>query len=209
MRPELCLEALRLARTLSRLVPEVPEVPEVYGLEALLELQASRTRARTGPEGEPVLLEAQDRTLWDQLLIGRGLAALDRARACGGPSGPYVLQAEIAACHGRARRAPDTDWDRIAALYDRLAAVTPSAVVELNRSVAHGRARGPEAGLAILDRIDSDALGGSHLLAGVRGDLLDRLGRSSEAAAEFRDAATRARNGSERALLLRRAAELS
>ena len=205
MRPELCQEALRLARTLSRLVPDNPEV---HGLQALLELQASRTRARTGPDGEPVLLEAQDRRLWDHLLIAGGLAALDRATAAAGPSGPYVLQAAIAACHARARRPQDTDWRRIAALYDVLATITPSAVVEVNRSVAHGRAHGPAAGLEVLDRVDGAALGGSHLLPSVRGDLLARMGRGAEAAAAFRDAAARTSNGSERALLLRRAADV-
>jgi RNA polymerase sigma factor (sigma-70 family) len=206
MRPELCQEALRLARTLGHLVPGEPEV---HGLQALLELQFSRTRARSGPGGEPVLLEAQDRRLWDHLLIARGLAALDRATAAGGPSGPYVLQAEIAACHARARRPEDTSWGRIAGLYDALSAITPSAVVEVNRSVAHGRAYGPAVGLAVLDRIDGDALGGSHLLPSVRGDLLARMGRAAEAAAAFRDAASRTSNGGERALLLRRAAEFS
>jgi predicted RNA polymerase sigma factor len=206
MRPELCQEALRLARTLGRLVPEDPEV---HGLQALLEAQASRTRARTLAGGEPVLLEAQDRRRWDHLLVTRGFAALERATASGGPPGPYVLQAEIAACHARARRAEDTDWGRIAALYDALGTITPSAVVEVNRSVAHGRAYGPAAGLAVLDRVAGDALGGSHLLPSVRGDLLARAGRAAEAAAAFRDAAARTGNGSERALLLRRAAEVS
>jgi RNA polymerase sigma factor (sigma-70 family) len=206
MRPELCLEALRLARMLARLVPDVAEV---HGLQALLELQTSRARARTGPQGEPVLLEAQDRRLWDQLLIRRGLAALERAETLGGAVGPYVLQAAIASCHARARRAEDTDWRRIAALYDVLAELTPSPVVEVNRAVAHGRALGPAAGLAVLDRIAADALGGSHLLPSVRGDLLARMGRAGEAATAFRDAAARTRNLSERALLLARARKLS
>ncbi len=205
MRPELCLEALRLARTLASLVPDEPEV---HGLQALLELQASRTRARTGPDGEPVLLEAQDRGRWDRLLVRRGLAALDRALALGRPVGRYVLQAEIAACHARARRAEDTDWRRIAGLYDVLATAAPGAVVELNRAVAHGRAFGPDAGLVVLDRLDVDALGGSHLLASVRGDLLARRGDAGEAAAAFREAAALTRNDDERTLLLRRAAEI-
>ena len=206
MRPELCLEALRLARMLADLVPGEAEV---HGLQALLEIQASRTRARTGPAGEPVLLEAQDRRMWDGLLIGRGFAALDRAQALGTPVGPYVLQAAIAACHARARRAVDTDWVRIAGLYDVLGELTPNAVVEANRAVAHGRAFGPAAGLDVLDRIDGRALGDSHLLATVRGDLLGRAGRVSEAAAAFREAASRTRNEGERKVLLGRAAELS
>ena len=160
MRPELCLEALRLARMLADLVPGEPEV---HGLQALLEIQASRTRARTGPDGRPVLLEAQDRRLWDQLLIRRGLAALDRAGTLGSRR-PYVLQAAIAACHARARRAEDTDWVAIAGLYDALGRLTPSPVVEVNRAVAHGRAFGPAAGLAVLDAVDEPALAGSHLL---------------------------------------------
>jgi len=206
MRPELCLEALRLARTLASLVPEEPEV---HGLQALLELQASRTRARTGPDGEPVLLEAQDRGRWDRLLVQRGLAALDRALALGRPVGRYVLQAEIAACHARARRAEDTDWTRVAGLYDVLAAAAPGAVVELNRAVAHGRAFGPDAGLAVLDLLDAEALGGSHLLASVRGDLLARRGDADEAVAALREAAALTRNDDERALLLKKAAEIS
>jgi predicted RNA polymerase sigma factor len=206
MRPELCQEALRLARMLARLVPDVAEV---HGLQALLELQGSRTRARTGPGGEPVLLDDQDRRLWDQLLIRRGLAALRRAEALGVPVGPYVLQAAIAACHARARRAEDTDWPRIAALYDVLATLTPSPVVEVNRAVAHGRAFGPVAGLAVLDQLDSSALGASHLLPSVRGDLLARMGRAGEAAGAFREAAARTGNASERGLLLRRAAALA
>jgi predicted RNA polymerase sigma factor len=205
MRPELCLEALRLARMLARLVPDVAEV---HGLQALLELQASRTRARTSPSGEPVLLDDQDRLMWDRLLIRRGLAALDRAEALDVPVGPYVLQAAIAACHATARRAEDTDWPRIAALYDVLAAVASSPVVEVNRAVAHGRAFGPDDGLAVLDRVDVGALGASHLLLSVRADLLARSGRTGEAAAAFREAASRTGNGSERGLLLRRAADL-
>jgi RNA polymerase sigma factor (sigma-70 family) len=206
MRPDLCHEALRLARMLTGLAPAEPEV---HGLQALLELQASRVRARTGPDGEPVLLEAQDRRLWDQLLVRRGLAALDRARALGRPVGPYVLQAELAACHARARRAEDTDWARIAGLYDVLAELTPSPVVEVNRAVAHGRAFGAEAGLGVLEAIDEALLPESHLLLSVRGDLLARAGRNQEAVTAFRGAAERTRNQSERALLLARAGDLT
>ncbi len=205
MRPELTQEALRLARTLAALVPREPEV---HGLQALLEIQASRARARTGPDGSSVLLEAQDRTRWDQLLVRRGLAALGRADALGGHVGPYRLQAEVAACHARARRAADTDWRRIAALYDTLGRVAPSPVVEVNRAVAHGRAFGPAAGLAVLDAVAPDALGPSHLLPAVHGDLLVRAGRTVEAAAAFRMAAARTRNVSERTVLLRRADEI-
>ena len=206
MRPDLCNEALRLARILADLAPGEPEV---HGLQALLELQSSRVRARVGPHAEPVLLEAQDRRLWDQLLIRRGFAALDRAEALGKPVGAYVLQAALAACHARARRAEDTDWVRIAGLYDVLAGLAPSPVVEVNRAVAHGRAFGAGAGLAVLDGIDDRALPESHLLPSVRGDLLARAGRAAEAAAAFRVAADRTRNDSERALLLGRAGELS
>jgi predicted RNA polymerase sigma factor len=152
-----------------------------------------------------VLLDDQDRRRWDHLLIGRGLAALDRAAALGGPAGPYVLQASIAACHARARRAQDTDWPRIAALYDVLAELAPSPVVEVNRALAHGRAHGPAAGLSVLDEVDPAQLGGSHLLPAVRGDLLARMGRSAEAASAFDEAARRTRNESERALLRGRA----
>lgn len=206
MRPELTQEALRLARTLAGLVPREPEV---HGLQALLEIQASRMRARTGPDGTSVLLEAQDRSRWDQLLIRRGFAALARADALHRPVGPYRLQAEIAACHARARRAEDTDWTRIAGLYDALARLSPSPVVEVNRAVAHGRASGPAAGLAVLDALGPDALGGSHLLPAVRADLLARAGRHAEAAAAFRLAASRTRNASEQAVLLGRAAAIS
>lgn len=205
MRPELTLEALRLSRLLALLAPDEPEV---HGLQGLLELQASRTRARSGPDGQPVLLEAQDRGLWDQLLVRRGLAAVARAHALAAPVGPYVLQAEIAACHGRARRAADTDWARIAHLYDALGRLSPSPVVEVNRAVAHGRAFGPDAGLAVLDAVDPGALGPSHLLPAVRGDLLARAGRGPEAAEAFRLAAGRTRNAAERAVLLGRAEEL-
>ena len=202
MRPELCLEALRLARMLAALVPGEPEV---HGLQALLEIQASRTRARTAQDGQPVLLEVQDRRLWDQLLIRRGFAALDRAEALRKPVGPYVLQAAIAACHARARRTEETDWIAIARLYDALGRLTPSPVVDVNRAVAHGRAFGAEAGLAVLDEVDDQALSGSHLLPAVRGDLLARAGRSAEAADAFRRAAALTRNESERSLLLGRA----
>ena len=206
MRPELCLEAIRLARMLADLVPGEPEV---HGLQALLEIQASRTAARTGPDGEPVLLEDQDRRLWDQILIRRGFAALERAEALDKPVGPYVLQAAIAACHARARRPEDTNWARIAELYDVLGALTPNPVVEVNRAVAHGRAFGPDAGLTVLDGLDQGALAQSHLLPSVRGDLLARAGRNVEAAAAFRDAAGRTRNDSERRVLLRRADEFT
>ena len=205
MRPELCLEALRLARMLSALAPGEPEV---HGLQALLEIQASRTHARLGPTGAPVLLEAQDRRRWDQLLIRRGLAALDRAESLGAPVGPYVVQAAIAACHARARRTEDTDWRRIAGLYDALARIAPGPIVEVNRAVAHGRAFGPDAGLAIIDQLADSALAGSHLLPSVRGDLLARAGRHPEAAAQFRIAASLTRNESERMLLLTRADEI-
>jgi RNA polymerase sigma factor (sigma-70 family) len=204
MRPDLCLEGVRLSRMLAVLAPSDPEV---HGLEALLEIQASRTGARTGPDGETVLLEDQDRRLWDQLLIRRGLGALDRAQALGEPVGPYVLQAAIAACHATARRAEDTDWVRIAGLYDTLRSIAPSPVVEVNRAVAHGRAYGAEAGLAVLDGCDDQALGRSHLLPAVRGDLLARAGRSREAAAAFREAAGRTSNTRERQVLLSRAEE--
>jgi len=205
MRPALCQEALRLARMLAALAPKEPEV---HGLLALLELQASRVPARTGPDGAPVLLEAQDRSRWDRLLVRRGLLALDRAEALGGPVGPYVLQAALAACHARARRPEDTDWVRIAALYDVLGTVAPSPVVEVNRAVAHGRAHGPQAGLVVLDALGDDPLPGSHLLLTVRGDLLARAGRRREAAAAFRTAAARTRNEQERSMLLGRAADL-
>ncbi len=206
MRPELCGEALRLARMLADLVPGEPEV---HGLQALLEIQASRTPARTGADGDPVLLEAQDRRLWDELLIRRGFAALQRAEDLGKPVGPYVLQAAIAACHARAHRPEDTDWTRIAELYDVLGGLAPNPVVEVNRAVAHGRAFGPAAGLAVLDGLAPEALAHSHLLPTVRGDLLARSGRRSEAAIAFREAAGRTRNESERKVLLRRADEFS
>jgi RNA polymerase sigma factor (sigma-70 family) len=205
LRPQLCGEALRLGRILARLVPQEPEV---HGLVALMEIQASRNKARTGPDGAPMLLLEQDRGRWDQLLIRRGLAALQQAEQLGGAAGPYALQAAIAACHARARRAEDTDWDRIARLYDELAVLTPSPIVELNRSVAHAFAYGPAAGLALVDAlVEEPALRSYHLLPSVRGDLLRKLGRHAEAQAEFERAAALTRNQPERDLLLARAAE--
>ncbi|HWS90341.1 MAG TPA: RNA polymerase sigma factor [Pyrinomonadaceae bacterium] len=204
VRPALCEEALRLGRVLAELAPDEPEV---HGLVALLEIQASRLRARVGPGGEPVLLLEQDRGRWDWLLIGRGLAALERAERLGGEPGPYVLQASIAACHARARAAAETDWARIAALYGELARVTPSPVVELNRAVAVSMAEGPAAGLEIVDALGSEpTLKSYHLLPAVRGDLLARLGRGEEARAEFERAAALTRNAREREVLLGRAA---
>jgi RNA polymerase sigma factor (sigma-70 family) len=204
MRPTLCDEALRLGRILAELAPAEPEV---HGLVALMEIQASRARARVDPAGEPILLLDQDRARWDQLLIRRGLAALERAQELGGALGPYALQAAIAACHARARTAAETDWARIAALYDALAELTPSPVVELNRAVAIGMAFGPAAGLEIADALVSDrSLASYHLLPSVRGDLLAKLGRFEEAGAEFRRAASLTRNERERTLLLKRAA---
>jgi RNA polymerase sigma factor (sigma-70 family) len=207
MRPDLANEAIRLARMLVALAPD--EV-EVLGLQALLEIQASRMPARLDERGLPVLLEAQDRTRWDTLLIRRGLAALQRAEllaARGQPVGKYFLQASIAAQHARAERADDTNWRRIAALYDVLAQAAPGPVVEVNRAVAHGRAFGPDAGLAVLEPLDADSLGDSPLLPSVRGDLLERAGLHAQAAEEFTVAAGRATNESERAVLQRRAAE--
>jgi RNA polymerase sigma-70 factor (ECF subfamily) len=205
VRPDLCEEALRLGRILAALAPEEPEA---HGLIALLEIQASRLGARQGPDGEPILLLDQDRGRWDPLLIVRGVAALKRAEDLPSPLGPYGLQAAIAACHGRALEAEDTDWVRIAALYQALAALSPSPIVELNRAVAVGMAFGPEAGLALLEHIAADpALRDHHLLHSVRGDLLARLGRDEEATAEFRRAADLTDNAPERDLLLRRAAE--
>jgi RNA polymerase sigma factor (sigma-70 family) len=207
MRPELCQEAIRLARMLAELVPDEPEV---HGLQALLELQASRTQARTDTEGQPVLLEDQDRGQWDQLLIRRGLAALERAEllaARGKPVGRYYLQGAIASRHARAQSPQDTDWKSIAGLYDVLAEVAPGPVVEVNRAVAHGRAFEPGAGLAVLEALPADALSGSHLVETVRGDLLARLGRHEEAAAAFRQAASLTHNNRERTLLTARADE--
>jgi RNA polymerase sigma factor (sigma-70 family) len=203
IRPALCEEALRLGRILAGLAPDEPEV---HGLVALMELQASRLRARTGPAGEPILLLDQDRARWDHLLIGRGLAALRRAEALGGRLGPYALQAAIAACHARARTPEGTDWMRIVALYDALAELAPSPVVELNRAVAISMAFGPEAGLALADELlDEPSLAGYHLLWSVRGELLMRLGRFDEARAELERAAALTRNERERDLLLARA----
>jgi predicted RNA polymerase sigma factor len=203
MRTELCEDALRLARILAGLVPEEAEV---HGLVALLELQASRSRARLGPGGEPILLLEQDRGRWDQLLIGRGLAALVRAEALAQPLGPYALQAAIAACHARAKVAIDTDWKQIVALYDALAELTRSPVVELNRAVAVSMAFGPAAGLELVDAlVEAGVLQSFHLLPSVRGDLLVKLGRLGEARREFERAAAMAGNARERALLLSRA----
>ena len=205
MRPELCADALRLGRILAGLAPREPEV---HGLVALMEIQASRARARVGPTGEPVLLLDQNRALWDQLLIRRGLAALAVADGLhGGEPGPYVLQASLAACHARARRAEDTDWARIAELYGELARRMPSPVVELNRAVALSMAFGPAQGLAVVDTLVAEpTLASYHLLPSVRGDLLRKLGRLDEARAEFERAASLTRNARERELLLERAA---
>ena len=203
VRPELCEDALRLGRVLAALMPDEPEA---HGLAALMEIQASRLRARVGPSGEPVLLLDQNRALWDQLLIHRGLAALERAEQLGVERGPYALQAAIAACHARARTGAETDWPRIAALYEELADLVPSPVVELNRAVAVGMASGPAAGLALVDALSSEkSLEGYHLLPSVRGDLLLKLGRRDEARAEFERAASLTKNARERTLLLERA----
>lgn len=203
MRPALCEEALRLGRILAELVPEEPEV---HGLVALMEIQASRLRARIGPAGEPVLLLDQDRARWDWLLIRRGLAALARAEKLGGALGPHALQAAIAACHARARTPVETNWERIAALYDALCELAPSPVVELNRAVALSMAFGPQAGLELVDALrEEPTLKSYHLLPSVRGDLLSKLGRFDEARAEFERAASLTRNASERNLLLKRA----
>jgi len=203
MRPALCEDALRLGRILAELAPKEPEV---HGLVALMEIQASRSGARVGPTGEPILLLDQNRALWDQLLIRRGLAALARAEELGGALGPYALQAAIATCHGRARTGAETDWSRIAGLYDTLARVAPSPVVELNRAVAFSMAFGPAAGLELVDALTSEpSLANYHLLPSVRGDLLAKLGRRDEARAEFERAASITRNVRERELLLERA----
>ena len=205
MRPELCQDALRLGRILAGLVPEEPEV---HGLVALMEIQASRSRARVRPSGEPVLLLDQDRAKWDHVLVRRGLAALARAEELGGAEGPYALQAAIAACHARARTGDETDWARIAELYATLGRITPSPIVDLNRAVAVSMALGPAAGLELVDKLTGDpSLKTYHLLPSVRGDLLAKLGRSDEARDEFERAATLTRNGRERDLLLRRAAD--
>ncbi len=204
LRPQLCEEALRLGRILAELAPKEPEV---HGLVALMEIQASRARARVGPSGEPVLLLDQNRARWDQMLIRRGLAALARAEALGGEEGPYALQAAIAACHARARTGAETDWRRIAALYEALAHLLPSPVVELNRAVALAMAFGPAAGLELVDTLTGEpSLKAYHLLPSVRGDLLAKLARHQEARAEFERAASLTRNARERALLLDRAA---
>jgi RNA polymerase sigma-70 factor, ECF subfamily len=204
MRPALCADALRLGRILAELVPQEPEA---HGLVALMEIQASRSRARIGPAGEPVLLSDQNRARWDRVLISRGLAALARAEKQGGALGPYALQAAIAACHARARTFEETDWPRIAALYDALAQLTPSPVVELNRAVALAYAFGPAAGLEIVDGLVAEpSLAEYHLLPSVRGDLLEKLGRFDEARTEFERAASLTRNARERTLLLARAA---
>jgi RNA polymerase sigma factor (sigma-70 family) len=204
-RPALCEDALRLGRILAELAPREAEV---HGLVALMEIQASRLLARTGPRGEPILLLDQNRTRWDQLLIRRGLGALERAEALGGEPGPYVLQAAIAACHARARTAAETDWSRIANLYAELSKRMPSPVIELNRGVAVAMALGPAAGLAIVDALTSEpTLEHYHLLPSVRGDLLFKLGRYDEARADFERAAALTRNARERELLLARAAE--
>jgi RNA polymerase sigma factor (sigma-70 family) len=203
LRPALCDEALRLGRILAELAPKEPEV---HGLVALMEIQASRAAARVGPSGEPILLLDQDRARWDHILIHRGLAALERAEKLGGALGPYALQAAIAACHARARTPAETDWARIASLYDALAQLAPSPVVELNRAVAVAMAFGPAAGLELVDALTSEpSLKGYHLLPSVRGDLLRKLGRPNEARVEFERAAALTRNARERELLIDRA----
>src|SRR6185437_15842676 len=203
LRPALCDEALRLGRILAELAPNEAEV---HGLVALMEIQASRSRARVNPSGEPILLMDQDRTRWDQLLIRRGFAALERAERLGGTRGPYALQAAIAACHARAHTPAETDWPRIVALYGQLAQTAPSPIVELNRAVAVSMAEGPAAALEIVDRLASEpSMKNYHLLPSVRGDLLSKLGRFDEARAEFESAAALTRNTRERQLLLDRA----
>jgi RNA polymerase sigma factor (sigma-70 family) len=204
MRPALCDDAARLGRILAGLAPREPEV---HGLVALMEIQASRSKARVGPSGEPILLLDQNRARWDQLLIRRGLAALRQAEQLGGAAGPYALQAAIAACHARARTPEETDWPRIAALYEELARIVPSPVIELNRAVAVSMAFGPAAGLERVEALSSEPLlKAYHLLPAVRGDLLDKLGRFDEARAEFERAASLTRNARERDVLLQRAA---
>ena len=206
MRPELCAEALRLGRVLCELAPDEAEV---HGLTALMEVQSSRLRSRSGPDGEPVLLLDQDRRTWDRLLINRGLAALERASALGGEPGPYGLQAAIAACHAVAFRPEDTDWRQVVWLYERLAEVNPSPIVELNRAVAVSMAFGPEAGLDLVDQLSATGtIDGYHLLHGVRGDLLAKLDRHDEASEAFLHAASLTQNESERQLLLSRAETL-
>jgi RNA polymerase sigma factor (sigma-70 family) len=206
VRPALCDDALRLGRILAELAPADPEV---HGLVALMEIQASRLKARVGPQGEPILLLDQDRSHWDQLLVRRGLAALERAEQLAGALGPFALQAAIAACHARARTAEETDWTRITALYDALAQLTQSPVVELNRAVAYSMAFGPAAGLEIADKLTSEtSLENYHLLPSVRADFLSKLGRFGEARAELEKAASLTRNARERTLLLERASNL-
>ncbi|HEY2117662.1 MAG TPA: RNA polymerase sigma factor [Candidatus Acidoferrum sp.] len=203
MRPALCEDALRLGRILAELTPNDPEV---HGLVALMEIQSSRSRARVSPTGEPILLLEQDRSRWDQLLIRRGFAALERAEKLGGARGPYALQAAITACHARARTPSETDWARIVALYEVLAQVAPSPIVELNRAVAIAMASGPAAGLALIDELASEpSLKGYHLLPSIRGDFLFKLSRFAEAQREFERAASITRNARERELLLDRA----
>jgi RNA polymerase sigma factor (sigma-70 family) len=205
LRPALCEDALRLGRILAELTPKEPEV---HGLVALMEIQASRSRARVGPSGEPVLLLDQNRSHWDQLLIGRGLRALRRSEELGGARGPYALQAAISACHVRARTAQETDWKQIVELYGELASVAPSPIVELNRAVAMGMAYGPAAGLEWIETlVDEPSLKSYHLLPTVRGDLLAKLGRFEEARIEFERAASLTRNARERTLLMARAAK--
>ena len=203
VRPELCQDALRLGRIVAELAPDESEV---HGLVALMEIQASRLRARVGPKGEPIVLLDQNRAKWDHVLIRRGLAALERAASLGGALGPFALQAAIAACHARARAADETDWQRIASLYQALAQVTPSPIVELNRAVALSMAFGPAAGLALVDTLTSEpTLANYHLLPSVRGDFLRKLGRFEEARVELERAASLTRNARERSLLLDRA----
>ncbi|UTP41477.1 RNA polymerase sigma factor [Phenylobacterium sp. LH3H17] len=204
IRPALCAEAQRLGRILVRLAPDEPEV---FGLLALMEIQASRLASRTAADGAPIPLTEQNRARWDQMLIRRGLAALERAEALGGADGPYALQAALAACHARARRAEDTDWKRMAALYDRLSGVMPSPVVDLNRAVAYSMAFGPEAGLVLVDRIEAAALRSYAPLPAAKGDFLFRAGRLAEAREQFERAAGFSRNAREKAFLLGRAAE--
>jgi predicted RNA polymerase sigma factor len=205
MRPALCEEALRLGRILAGLAPNEAEV---HGLVALMEIQASRSHARTGPNGEPILLMDQNRAQWDQLLIQRGLAALQRARGLGFSPGPYAIQAEIAACHARAREPQQTDWNRIVELYGELAEIMPSPVIELNRAVAVSMASGPQQALAIIDGLMGDPrLRNYHLLPSARGDFLKKLGRLTEARNEFERAASMTQNSRERELLLTRARE--
>ncbi|RED64323.1 RNA polymerase sigma factor [Cohnella phaseoli] len=205
IRPMLCNEALRLGRILAEIVPDEPEV---HGLVALMEIQSSRFKSRVGPSGEPILLMDQNRALWDYLLIRRGLAAIERAEHLGKVLGPYMIQASIAACHARARTAAETDWVKISALYDALAQVAPSPVVELNRAVALSMAFGPEVGLEVVDALMQEpSLKNYHLLPSVRGDFLMKLGRKQEACTEFKRAAALARNDKERDLLLSRASD--